>query len=120
MIFQLIRSVYAAEETGEAVIPNYGNSGFKYLNTETGDEAKLGLILGDLLPYIYVIAGLLLLVLLIAGGFGLMTSAGNPDKMKAGYGRIKSALIGFLIVFVSYMVVLLVQTIFGIDIGFGG
>ena len=61
-------------------------------------------------------AGLVLLLMLIVGGIGLMTSGGNPDKMKAGYGKITSALIGFLIVFVSYMVVQIVERIFGVDI----
>lgn len=115
MILDLVKPVFAED----AIIPTYEKTDFKYQDTIFGAQYTLGSILSDLLPYIYVIAGLLLLVLLIAGGFSLMTSAGNPDKMKAGYGKITSALTGFFIIFVSYIVALLVQTIFGIDIGFG-
>lgn len=91
-------------------LPGYGDTGFKFANKNIAD------IFNDLLPYIYVFAGLILLVMLIMGGLGLMTAAGNADKMKAGYGKITNALIGFLIIFVSYFVVQLVELILGIKI----
>jgi type IV secretion system pilin len=71
-------------------------------------------IISQLLPYIYVAAGLLLLLMLISGGITLMTSGGNPEKSKAGYGRIKGALIGFLIIFVSYFIALIVEKVLGV------
>jgi len=111
----IIGPVYAED----SVIPDYKGTGFKY-ETFMATNESLGSVLSDLLPYIYVAAGLVLLLLLIAGGFSLMTSAGNPDKIKAGYGKIKSALIGFLIIFISYIVAMLMQTILGVDIGFVG
>lgn len=109
-MFDFIKSIYAADDS---IIPSYGDTGFIFENK------KIGQIVGGsngLLGYIYVAAGLILLLMLISGGIGLMTSGGNPDKMKAGYGKITSALIGFLIVFVSYMVVQIVERIFGVDI----
>jgi len=108
--------VYAKEDITSSstdIIPSYYNTGFKFSSSSIGD------ILGGengLLRYIYVIAGLVLLLMLISGGIGLMTSGGNPDKMKAGYGKITSALIGFLIVFISYIVAQLLETILGVDI----
>lgn len=80
-------------------------------------EAKtLGDIISASLPYIYLIAGLSLFLMLIWGGITLMTAAGNPDQSKAGYGRITGALIGFVIVFISYFVVQLVEVILGVEI----
>ena len=95
---------------GEINLPGYEDTGFKFADKNIAD------IFNSLLPYIYVFAGLILLVMLIMGGLGLMTAAGNADKMKAGYGKITNALIGFLIIFVSYFVVQLVETILGIEI----
>jgi len=69
-----------------------------------------------LLSYILVAAGLVLLIMLITGGIGLMTSAGNPDKIKASYGRITHALIGFIIIFASYLIVQLAEVILGVTI----
>lgn len=76
---------------------------------------SIGEIISTLLPYIFVVAGLVLLVMLIMGGIGLMTSGGNPDKVKSNYGKITNALIGFLIIFVTYFVAQLVQVMLGID-----
>lgn len=105
----ILKKVLAEE--GSVVIPSYPEgSGFKFEN------ANVGTILSGLLPYIYVVAGLVLLILLIAGGFQLMTSAGNPDSIKAGSGRIKAALIGFLIIFLSYFIMTAVEVILKVDI----
>jgi len=74
----------------------------------------VGQIISTILPYILVVAGIILLFMLIIGGIGLMTSGGNPDKTKAGYGRITHALIGFLIIFIAYFVAQLVQVALGV------
>lgn len=75
---------------------------------------NVGQIISTILPYILVVAGIILLFMLIIGGIGLMTSGGNPDKTKAGYGRITHALIGFLIIFIAYFVAQLVQVALGV------
>lgn len=92
-----------------ALMDAYGSSGFALKGKTIGD------IINMVLPYVFVIAGLILLVMLILGGIELMTSAGNPDKVKAGSGRITHALIGFLIVFITYFVSQLVQVMLGVN-----
>lgn len=87
----------------------YSGTGFKFQN------ATIGEIVGELLPYVYVVAGLILLLMLIAGGIGLMTSAGNPDKSKAAYGKITGAVIGFLIIFVSYFIAKIAEVLLGVS-----
>lgn len=95
---------------GSITLPGYANTGFKFQNSGVAD------IFNVILPYIYVLAGIILLFLLIAGGIGLMTAAGNPDKIKSSQGKITSALIGFLIIFISYFVVQLVELMLGVDV----
>jgi uncharacterized membrane protein len=77
---------------------------------------NLGSIISTFLPYIYVAAGLLLLVMLISGGFSLLTSAGDQKKTAEGYGKITSGLIGFVIVFVSFFLVQIIEIVFGVKI----
>jgi hypothetical protein len=77
---------------------------------------NIGSVISKALPYILVIAGLSLLVMLISGGITLMTAAGDPGKSKAGYGKITAGLIGFVIIFVAYFVVQIVQVILGVTI----
>jgi hypothetical protein len=75
-----------------------------------------GKIITDLLPIIFSLAGLILFGMLIAGGFQMMTSAGNPKGADAGKARLTSALIGFLIIFIAYWLTQIMQIIFGIKI----
>lgn len=81
-----------------------------------GGEAKIGDIISALLPYVYVLAGLTLFILLIIGGFGLLTSGGAPEKIKAAQGKITSAVIGFVIIFISYWLVRILEIVLGISI----
>jgi len=74
----------------------------------------LGFILSSLLPYLFVFAGLALLVYLILGGFQLLTSRGDPKAVDSAKGKITSAVIGFLIIFVSYWLMQIVEVIFGL------
>ncbi|KPJ70290.1 hypothetical protein AMJ51_02325 [Microgenomates bacterium DG_75] len=84
--------------------------GFAFTNQPLGE------VITALLPYIFVLAGLLLFGLLIWGGFGLLTSAGNPDKVKSAQTKLTNAVIGFIIIFVSYWLIQILQIIFGIGI----
>jgi len=77
-------------------------------------SVKPAVLLNRLIPYLFVIAGLILLVFLIIGGFELMTSAGDPKKTEGAKGKITSALIGFVIIFLAYW---LAQAL-GIMLGF--
>jgi hypothetical protein len=99
-----------AAETGIS-LPDYEDTDFIFKG-----KATLGEVISKLLPYIYLIAGLSLFLMLIWGGITLMTAAGNPDQSKAGYGRITGALLGFVIVFISYFIVQLVEIILGVKI----
>lgn len=76
----------------------------------------VGSIITALLPYVYVVAGLSLLIMLIWGGITLMTAAGDPGKVKEGYGKITAGVIGFIIVFLSYIVVKVLEVVLGVTI----
>lgn len=75
---------------------------------------KIADIISAALPYLFALAGLLLLLSLIFGGFGLLTSAGEPKKIQEAKSKMTNALIGFMIIFVAYWLVKIVGTILGI------
>lgn len=90
-----------------------GATGLKFAGGSIGD------IINFLIPYIFVFAGLLLLLYLIYGGFHFIISMGDPKGMQEARGKITGALIGFLIIFLAYWIVQLVGKILGIE-GFEG
>jgi len=64
------------------------------------------------------IAGIILLVLIIAGGFMMIAGAGSGDQKKAATAKamITDALIGFLVIFLSYFIIQIVEVITGLTI----
>lgn len=90
------------------------------LEQEVSQNVFVGGSIGDIvsafLPYIYSIAGIALLLMLLAGGFQLMTSGGDPKGVEAGKQKITNALIGIIIVFASFWIVQVVGRILGIEI----
>ncbi|MBU1127004.1 MAG: hypothetical protein ABIH88_03505 [Patescibacteria group bacterium] len=85
-------------------------AGFKF------SDGDIGTIISGLIPYVFAISGIVLFIFLIIGGFGLLTSGGNPDSVKSAQGKITSALIGFLIIFGSFWIIRLLEIFFGIKV----
>jgi len=78
-------------------------------------NATIGSIITLLLPYIFRIAGFLLLGLLVIGGYEIMTSQGDPKKVATGNQRIMYALIGFILIVVSFLIIRAIGRIFDIQ-----
>jgi len=90
------------------VFPNPG--AFGRLSTST----TIGTIISALLNFIFPIAGLLLLLYFIYGGFLLMTSGGTPQRAQAARAMITTALTGFAIIFAAYWIVQAVGIMLGL------
>lgn len=72
--------------------------------------------ISELLPYLFTFAGLILFVMLIWGGFEMLSGASDPKAQDNGKQRIMNAVIGFILLFCSYWLAQIVQAIFGINI----
>ena len=79
-------------------------------------DLTIGEIISAILPYIFVIAGLILFFLLISSGFELLTSAGNPDTQKKSWAKLTNAFVGFIIIFLAYWLAQIVEAVLGITI----
>lgn len=99
----------------ELTLPG-GPEGYK-ISAPTGARFfDIGEVITLLLPYVFVIAGLLLFGYLIWGGFEFLTSAGDPEKIKSAQSKLVGAIVGFVIVLASYWLVQILEVIFGISI----
>ena len=83
--------------------------GFRFAGGTIGD------VITRAVPYIFAAAGIMLLLYLISGGFSYMTSAGDPKAIQAAKGKITNALVGFLIIFISYWIVQLISVVLGLQ-----
>jgi len=78
--------------------------------------SSLGGIFSEVLKYSIVFAGLAMFGYLIAGGFQLLTSGGDQNKIKAGTDKITFAIVGFLVVFSTYWIIQIAEVIFNLQI----
>ena len=73
-------------------------------------------IINAVIPIILTFAGLVLFLMLLAGGFQMLTSASNPEAADKGKQRLTAALIGFLIIFTAYWLTQIMEIVLGVNI----
>jgi hypothetical protein len=76
--------------------------------------ADIGSVIAQAMPYVVAFAGFGLLIMIIAAGFTLLTSAGDAKKMEQGKQRFTMAIVGFLIVVGSVFLVRVIGIVLGI------
>ncbi|MFA4827266.1 MAG: hypothetical protein WC596_03415 [Candidatus Shapirobacteria bacterium] len=77
-----------------------------------------GAFISLLLKNVFTLAGLILLALLVFGGLTFVIGAGSGDPKKADQAKstITNSLIGFLIIFVSFFIIQIIEVITGLSI----
>lgn len=77
-----------------------------------------GQLVSVLLPNLYILAGLVLFFLLIFGGFSLIMGGGggNPQQAEKGKNAVTAAVVGFILIFVSWWIIQIIETITGVEI----
>jgi len=99
----------------------FGSCGTNAINTQIGciDASGAGGFVGSLMRLSTNIAGGIAFLLILFGGFQILTSAGNPERLNAGKELLSSAIAGLLLIIFA---VFLLKVI-GVDIlcipGFG-
>ncbi len=77
---------------------------------------NLGGVISEFLKYLFPLAGLLLFAYLIMGGFSYLTSGGDPKATEQAKSKVTNAIVGFIILVVSYWIVQIFGYMFGITI----
>lgn len=77
----------------------------------------LGDLINRVLSFLLPLSGIVLLFVLIWGGYDYMMSQGNPEKIKSAQAKITTGLIGFFLLISSYLIVRVISTIFGLGTG---
>ena len=76
----------------------------------------LGQVVSALLPYLFWLAGTILFGAIIVSGFQFLTSAGDPKKTASAKGCLTNAALGFLIIFISWWLIQIIQDVFNLTI----
>ena len=79
----------------------------------------LGIILGGAFKFILIIAGFFALIQIILAGYAMISSEGQKEALSSAQSRILWAIIGIIVVALSWGIITLVQSMMGICLGFG-
>jgi hypothetical protein len=69
-----------------------------------------------ILPNVFILAGVLLFLYILFGGFLIITGAGDTKQTDTGKQALTNAIIGFVIVFASYWIIQIVEIVTGVPI----
>lgn len=80
------------------------------------DLSTPGGILSQVLTFAFPIAGLILFIMIVWGGFEILSQSATKKSTEAGRQRITSAIIGFGLLFASFWIIQIIEQVFGITI----
>ena len=109
MKFQIIPSVFAVGDSG-------ASQAIEAANPVPAGLRTLGGIINTVMSTVIVVGGLILLVMIIYGGFIMLTSVDNPEKSATGKKILTTAFAGFFILFAAYWIAQALEVILGIPL----
>jgi len=97
-------------------------TGLKYANPtpspgETADVATIGslvTVFSNVIQAVTALAGIVLFVMLVIGGYTFLFSGGDQKKLEKAKGTLTSAIIGLVILVCSYLILMLIQKATGV------
>jgi hypothetical protein len=69
-----------------------------------------------ILPNAYIVAGIMLFIYLVMGGFSIITSGANQDSLQQGQKTVMNAIIGFAIIFASFWIIQIIEAVTGLEL----
>ena len=79
---------------------------------------NLGDLVNKMMEFLIPIAGILLFFIIIWGGYDILLSRGEPEKLDAGKQKITAGVIGMVLLVMSYLIAKTIGFIFGVGDGF--
>jgi len=87
-----------------------------YIYASAGDVAELQDLEGifqNIISSLLALAGIALFITLLLGGFKFISSGGNPKNLESAKQTLTWAIIGIILVALSYMILFLISEITG-------
>ena len=106
----------------QLIQPTPGEHTVIYTDPATNNTYQVATIKGfewifqNFIVSIISFAGIVLFVMLLLGGFKLMTSGGNPENAAAAQKTITYAIIGIVLIALSYLILYFIQTFTGANV----
>lgn len=110
-----MNNLLAANSGGEIGNPALGPSLQGYLGTE-GGSGFFSAILPRAVALVFVVGALIFFFMLVWGAISWISSGGDKQALESARGRITSALVGLVLLFVALAIIKFIESFFGINI----
>ena len=78
--------------------------------------SDIGKIVNVIASLFIILAALAFVFIMLSGAFTFITAAGDAEKVKQAQKTFKFAIIGIVVVIVSFLIVKLIERVLGIDL----
>ena len=96
------------EDLGDCLKLSTGTFASEYTGVNT--------ILNNVVPNIFVAAGIVIFFMILLGGYKIITSGNDTHNLDEGKKVITSAIMGLLVMFGAYWIIQIIQVLTGIPI----
>ncbi len=86
------------------------------LSNSQGGIGVMQIFVSNFITLALGVAGMILLAMLIWGGYKYMTAGGDKEATAQGMSRIRNALIGIVLVFSIFAILFAIELLFGINL----
>ena len=86
------------------------------MNDDPAQLSTLPTYFGNILMAMIPLSGLVAFIMILVGGFKILTSGGDPKGMAGGKQTITLAVAGIALSIVSWLILLLVKNTTGVDV----
>lgn len=95
------------------LVQNFSISGSPIKGPLVGID-NLSQLTNKIVSFLIPLAGVILLFVIIWGGYDFLMSQGTPEKIKSARAKLTSGIIGFTLLVFSYLIVKLIAWITGL------
>lgn len=86
------------------------------MDEPAAELSSLPTYFGNILMAMIPLIGLIAFIMVLAGGFKILTSAGDAKGMAGGRQTITLAVVGIALSIISWLVLILVRNLTGVDV----
>ena len=86
------------------------------MNPEAAKLSDLSTYIGNIFTAAIPLIGLISFVMILVGGFTILTSSGNPEGMKKGTQTITLSVAGLALAVLSWLILVFIKNFTGVDV----
>lgn len=86
------------------------------MNPDAAQLSDLSTYFGNILTAFIPLIGMLSFIMILVGGFSILTSAGNPEGIKKGTQTISWAIGGLVLAVLSWLTLVLIENLTGVPV----